>query len=133
MFNFFNTQTQTVKDTEKSLLNIYGYSDSNHFNLPDYREVALVGAGTNVIDKKNGNLTTHDIYTVGEFKDDQLQRHDHKIGISQHPFTSNKNSAYAALNEFVYYSGYTNDGYDGRFGTTTHGKRKGIKYIIKVL
>lgn len=37
--------------------------------LPDLREMNLVGAGTNAAQ----NITTHDVYTIGQFKDDQVQ------------------------------------------------------------
>ena len=50
--------------------NIYG-GDSTNFNVPDYRETVLVGVGQNTTD----TIASHDVYALGEFKDDQLQGH----------------------------------------------------------
>ena len=38
--------------------------------LPDYRECAMVGAEENTTD----TIATHDVYTEGQFKDDQMQK-----------------------------------------------------------
>ena len=43
---------------------------STTFNVPDLRETAPVGSGT-----RGDGVTSHDTYTVGQFKDDQLQNH----------------------------------------------------------
>lgn len=142
LFDFFNTQTQVVGSETKSLLDIYGYVDSDHFNLPDYQEVALVGAGTNLIDKASGALATSDIYTVGQFKDDKIKRHDHFI------YRNSVDGDTATLTVATLYSG-TGVGFDGAVYSANYsrvragpsasmdvvnrGKRKGVKFIIKVL
>ena len=83
LFNKYNTQTY---DGSHTLLSLYGTGDGNTtFNLPDYREVALVGAGQNGKD----SIATHDVYTVGQFKDDSIKSHDHAIyGSSGHGRTT---------------------------------------------
>ena len=52
--------------------NTYG-GDSTNFNVPDYRETVLVGVGENTTD----TIASHDVYELGEFRDDQLQGHNH--------------------------------------------------------
>lgn len=47
---------------------LYMYLGTNV--LPDYRECVMVGAEQNTTD----TIATHDVYTEGEFKDDQMQR-----------------------------------------------------------
>lgn len=95
--------------------------------VPDYRECTLVGAGENTTDA----IANHDVYTVGEFKDDQLQSHIHTL----------KSNLVAAAGFYAGGAGgYTNTGTNtgnqtnapssGRIGTTTHGKQKGVNYII---
>lgn len=55
--------------------NTYGTPSSNaNFKLPDYREAAPVGAG------QNGRGITHDVFSLGEYKDDCLQNHKHTRG-----------------------------------------------------
>ena len=115
--------------------NTYG-GDTASFNVPDYRETTLVGIGENTTD----TIASHDVYGLGEFKDDQFQGHKHTItqeagdapsGVSPNSpaffggiaGTSNTN----AMKET------SSDGTNGtpRVGTTTHGKQKGVTYIIK--
>ncbi len=89
LFNLFNTETYD-DDPTHTLLSVYGVGDgSTTFNLPDYREVALVGVGkntTNIFDStetdpRTGQAGTqnHDIYTVGYFGDDRFQDHMHYL------------------------------------------------------
>lgn len=110
---------------------IYGSGDgSTTFNLPDYREVVLVGAGAS----SNPKIKAHDIYEVGEFKDDQMQGHRHNVSA----FLYKQGTNGPAGNYFDYGNTKTsdpvNDGTNGtpRTGSTTHGKQIGINYIIKV-
>ena len=138
LFDFFNTQTQVVGSETKSLLDIYGYVDSDHFNLPDYQEVALVGAGTNLIDKASGALATSDIYTVGEFKDDRVQNHTHAIkeyGTGSYLATSQLGGGniWSATVNPSSSSFSASNITEGRHGGTTRMKSKGVKFIIKVL
>ena len=70
----FNTQLYD-NDPTHTLLSRYGEGDgTTTFNLPDYREVTLVGVGSNETDILNITTQSHDEYTIGEFKDDQMQR-----------------------------------------------------------
>ena len=111
--------------------------------VPDFRECALVGAGENGTDV----IANHDVYSVGEFKDDQFAAHTHPVndpGHSHHipvNFTNeegggNNNVAsgsdYEYTGELIAETTGTNIsvGSSGN-GATTHGKRKGINYIIK--
>ena len=65
---------QTHKIGSSTMLDVFGYADADHFYLPDTREVALVGAGENDSD----SIATPDVYTVGQFKDDQIEDHHHR-------------------------------------------------------
>jgi len=130
LFNLFNTQKY---DGTNTLLSRYGTGDgSTTFNLPDYREAALVGAGQNASD----TIADHDVYTVGQFKDDQVQNHKHYLP----PYTAISQTAVSSYADMT--SNITDDstsGYyslnmaNGRKGSVTRGKRKAVKYIIKVL
>lgn len=111
--------------------------------LPDYRECAIVGAEKNTtdvfdsteIDPSTGLAGTqnHDVYTQGQFKDDQLQNHSHYLTVA----TGGSSTSYGAQ--------YTNQGSDAgwytgnilprsaRIGTVTRGKRKAVYYYIKAV
>lgn len=90
--------------------------------VPDLRECTLVGAGENATD----TIADHDVYTVGEFKDDQLQDHTH----TYFPAIQETSSWIALGNGRSGYTGTTSKPVSGRHGTTTHGKQKGVNYII---
>lgn len=109
--------------------------DENTFKVPDLRETVIAGAGEN----ENNSITTHDVYELGEFKDDQLQGHWHNINSRTMGV-----SAGSRTNAMANYSGDQNvdwskatdiisDGTNGtpRIGTTTHGKQYGLNFIIK--
>lgn len=99
----------------------FGNGDEiNTFNVPDLRECALVGAGENSTD----TIAVHDVYTVGEFKDDQMRPHGHTR--SSHNVSSEFNGLYSsyALDTGVSSNPVLKDG-------VTHGKQKGMNYIIK--
>lgn len=112
----------------------FGSGDgSTTFNLPDPREAALVGAGQNTL--KAGSIATHDTYSVGEFKDDQLQEHQH------YRYSNDTNGSFyagtggsgswtpsSATGQYGNSIGHVSD---GRKGTTTHGKQLGVNFIIK--
>jgi microcystin-dependent protein len=111
----------------------YGSGDgSTTFNLPDYRETVLVGAGQN----EKLNIKEHDVYNIGEFKDDQMQGHWHLINGA----SGNAPGGGGVLYEPEQYKDIatakkiTDDGKNGtpRVGSTTHGKQTGINFIIKV-
>ena len=108
--------------------NTYG-GDSTNFNVPDYRETVLVGVGENTTD----TIATHDVYELGEFKDDQLQGHEHNT------YKNYEGSATGGAGSTTTYGGVVStldiisDDTNGtpRVGTTTYGKQKGVTYIIK--
>ena len=120
--------------------NTYGGDDVN-FNVPDYRETVLVGVGENTTD----TIASHDVYEIGEFKDDQFQGHWHNLGNSNGTVTvalgaSIKGGSVTGANpggEIRYTVENAldaiTDGTNGepRTGTTTHSKQKGVTYIIK--
>ena len=110
----------------------YGAGDgSTTFNLPDYREVTLVGAGQN----EKLNIKAHDIYNLGEFKDDQFQGHAHlvpdvqatQLGSYDYPAGGGKNPNTRKTTSIL------PDDVNGipRVGSTTHGKQIGTNFIIK--
>jgi hypothetical protein len=107
---------------------LYAYLHTNV--LPDYRECVLVGAGQNTTD----SIATHDVYTVGQFKDDQFQGHIHSIRNGWDG--SNENSAERGDARHGYSAHstepqtLTNYG-TPRYGTVTHGKQKGLNWAIK--
>ena len=100
--------------------------------LPDLRECVLVGAGQNT----HNTITTHDVYRVGEFKDDQMQGHWHSSpdltgyyydGDSKRfgPGQFGTSISHPVQNPI-------SDGKSGtpRVGSTTHGKQIGVLYYV---
>lgn len=72
-----------LKADYNKLFSIIGYkytpaelANDDYFYLPDYRESTLVGVGENT----TKDIKKHDLYQLGEFKDDQLQGHGHTRG-----------------------------------------------------
>lgn len=127
---------QTHKIGSSTMLDVFGYADADHFYLPDTREAALVGAGQNDSD----SIATHDVYTVGEFKDDQVQNHTHSISGDRDSniVQSGTDGQYGGFVKMGSQSGAYQNLYaatikDGRHGDVTRMKSKGVKYIIKVL
>lgn len=57
---------------------LYALLGDNH--LPDLREAHLVGVGQNTTD----NIATHDVFTLGETKDRQIQGHKHGFSETNH-------------------------------------------------
>lgn len=118
---------------------LYTYLQSN--SLPDFRECALVGAGQNTTD----TITSHDVYAGLQFKDDQLQDHNHYILQNNNPVTSCQVSSnntvpvegYDVGSDDVSDSSVTTLGVGlvstARAGNTTHGKQKGVFYFIKAV
>ena len=114
---------------------LYMYLGTNV--LPDYRECVMVGAEQNTTD----TIEAHDVYGEGEFKDDQLQTHEHDISRNadgKPPYFYQDNGKgeifHGALTT-------TKTGKDatpiatgvpaGRHGDTTHGKQKAVYVYIK--
>ena len=112
---------------------LYMYLGTNV--LPDYRECVMVGAEQNTTD----TIATHDVYTQGEFKDDQLQEHEHNIYIGNETklpqipnSTAGIGNALRAFNNVG--SGndvHIRDIVNARGGETTHGKQKAVYVYIK--
>ncbi len=103
--------------------------------LPDLRESTLVGIGTS----DRTDIAAHDVYTLGQFKDDQLQNHTHEIrrrgyyndadtpGFGPGQFNDYWTKAFTrGAVEFDNY-GVT------RVGMTTHGKQTGVFFVIKAV
>lgn len=90
--------------------------------LPDLRECVPVGVG-----QRASGVQTHDIYTIGQFKDDQFQNHVHSNGAYNEPVYA------AAIGFDKARVGDTGNPVSGRHGDTTHGKQIGVNYIIKAV
>lgn len=94
--------------------------------LPDLRESVLVGAGQNT----HNSITTHDVYNVGQFRDDQFQEHTHSVTVSDRVPAiwqiAPGNSGYYSRNT----ESKTSSGASGRARSTTHGKQTGVLYYV---
>lgn len=140
---YFPCDGRAVSRTQYSaLFNVIGTSFGNGdnvstFNVPDLRECVLVGAGQS--SRPSTELVAHDVYTVGQFKDDQFQGHKHRIEL---PYNNDGAGTYGGEigNGDKYHSSRSifadtvfSDATNGkpRVGTTTHGKQIGVNYIIK--
>lgn len=132
---FLLCQGQAVSRTTYSeLFKVIGTSfgvgdNSTTFNVPDLRETVPVGVGEN----DAITILNHDIYTLGEFKDDQMQDHDHKVkrtgldgGSAMEGIVNWSNGGGSTANTSPASINTTT-----RTGTTTHGKQLGVNYIIK--
>lgn len=105
---------------------LYLYLGSNQ--LPDYRECVQVGAEQNTTDI----IAAHDVYTQGEFKDDQLQSHGHFLRQSTSVGGAGDLSTYGGT--YVGNNiGAVNTVNGARTGATTHGKQKAVYYYIKAV
>jgi microcystin-dependent protein len=100
-----------------------GNEDLGSFKVPDYREVALVGTGTN----NTHSIENHDVYTLGQFKDDAVQQHRHQY---EHLDRGQGDARGSAGTDLVRYSS-TTEIQGGRWADVTRGKRIGTNYIIK--
>ena len=125
--------SEVSRTTYKRLFDVIGitYGAGNSidtFNLPDMREAVPVGSGEN----SSYQITDHDVYALGEFKDDQLQDHTHlpngltggRIHDGRRGGDAQTEDGISARNTGKIASGY-------RKGTTTHGKQIGVNFIIK--
>ena len=120
--------TAVSRTTYSTLFNVVGTSfgsgdGSTTFNLPDFREASPVGAGQNELN----TIAAHDTYTVGQFKDDQIQSHTHSYN---YPSAVSANGFAGGSSIALTPSGNTTGGASGRTGTVTHGKRLGVNFII---
>ena len=106
---------------------LYMYLGTNV--LPDYRECVMVGAEENTTD----TIAAHDVYGEGEFKDDQLQDHEHDSARADQSGSGGPNVSVlhtVPLSTTMSGGGEVVDG-RGRSGTTTHGKQKAVYVYIK--
>lgn len=130
----------------------YGNGDEiTTFNVPDLREAVMVGAGqsTRAILDTTGHA--HDVYTLGEFKDDQIQNITGKINLSTSSYAYDF-AFYRASGEgvFTFTGSHSADITNGigrnasvpnkidfdasrtsRTGDVTRQKSLGVNYIIK--
>lgn len=119
--------TGTNEELQTHYPALYTYLGNSNV-LPDYRECVLVGVGQNTTD----TIADHDVYTLGEFKDDHFQGHAHDRGAVSGSDNTN-GGAYRTIPGVIPTGGPTTYDIYGtpRFGTTTHGKQKGVAYYIK--
>lgn len=101
---------------------------------PDLRECVLVGIGTNSTDV----ISSHDTYTLGYFKDDQFQDHSHYISVYNNVQNNTATNGVIPSYNVGETEGLSRNPFAtsigvGRKGDTTHGKQKGVNYIIKAL
>lgn len=119
----------TYADLFAAIGTAFGTGDgSTTFNVPDLRESAPVGVGEN----GTQTIAAHDVYTLGEFKDDQFQGHAHDRGaFAGADYTPG--GAYKTIPGVSPTGSPVSNGIHGkpRIGTTTHGKQLGVNYIIK--
>ena len=101
---------------------LYMYLGTNV--LPDYRECVMVGAEQNTTD----TIATHDVYGEGEFKDDQLQKHEHSVPNNNPNGDGIRSVQYS---DKGFYGNIYTDINTGRTGDTTHGKQKAVYVYIK--
>lgn len=132
------------RTTYANLFSIYGIvfgvgDGSTTFNLPDLREAYPVGIGT-----RGSGVIAHDAFTLGQFKDDQMQGHWHSIANESTPANTLRSGGIAATGAVnATYLGISGtevkaldaitDGVNGtpRTGTTTRAKGLGLNFIIK--
>lgn len=109
---------------------LFGAGDgTTTFDFPDLRELVLVGAGKSARPELDAAGHAHDVYAVGEFKDDQFQSHTHKYTT----YNRKKDVSWSSSEHIWVDTASTNtDTPTGRIGTTTHGKQIGMNYIIKI-
>lgn len=125
--------------TEFGKINYFGGDGVTTFAVPDMREVVQVGTGQNATQP----IISHDVYTAGQFKDDQMQ----KITGTYNGILKTDGSATGAIVK-ANTGGYAwSSGGSGSSGggftldsslvtrndatNTTHGKQMGVLYCIK--
>jgi len=119
----------TYADLFAAIGTAFGTGDgSTTFNVPDLRESAPVGVGEN----GTQTIAAHDVYTLGEFKDDQFQGHAHDRGAIS-GVDGTPGGIWNSIPGVIPTGSPVSDGTHGtpRIGTTTHGKQLGVNYIIK--
>ena len=105
----------------------FGSGDgSTTFNIPDMREATAKGAG---LTSKSNNHYDADGLAVGEFIDDRVQNHQHKVNA-----TSSTGNAWIMATNALGGGGFLTglvDDTNARTGTTTEVKSVGVNWIIK--
>lgn len=118
-----------------------GDSDNTKFRVPDLRECTLVGVGQS----NRSDIANHDVYTLGQFKDDQMQNVTGAFtlfGSVAAGSTPGVTGAFVAGTtagtgspQIVSGAGDVTVGFNNalvaRAGSTTHGKQIGVNYVIK--
>lgn len=133
-YNYLYCDGSTFDETQYPEL--YLYLGTNV--LPDYRECVQVGAEKNTTDIFDSTETdpstglpgtqSHDVFTQGQFKDDQLQDHKHKY------YTGSAGDGLGLGGSNYYFQdGRISNVYDARTGTTTRTKEKAVYYYIKAV
>lgn len=120
--------TGTADELQTKYPALYTYLGNSNV-LPDYRECTLVGVGQNDTD----TIADHDVYTLGEFKDDQLQNHKHNAQVYMATSMGSGHLGYSGNGRWDSGNIQVNDVKTGsaRTDTTTHGKQKGVAFYIK--
>jgi hypothetical protein len=77
------------------------------------------------------------VYAVGQFKDDQVQDHNHALNkriatLTQNPGAEGFQGVNNVPSGYIAYASASTIS-TGRHGDTTRTKQKGVKYIVKVL
>ena len=113
---------------------LYQYLGTNV--LPDWRELGAKGAEKNTTlifdstetDPSTGQagMQNHDVFTQGEFKDDQLQEHSHRYFVGG-SFGSTAGIAVLSTTS----QGEDSIDQTGRHGTVTRGKSRAVFIYIK--
>lgn len=128
--------TGTVDELQKNYPALYNKLRSNV--LPDYRECAIVGIGQN----STNSMGAHDVFTLGQFKDDCMQNFSFSFDTGMGNPANNTTwwNHTGSGNAHTGGSGYFGDGQIGfslssaaRTGTITRGKRKGALICIKAV
>ena len=104
--------------------------------LPDLRECALVGAGQSTREILDEDGHSHDVYVLGEFKDDQMQGHWHDSPDLTGYYVDWASNRFGpgqfgtAISKPV--QDPISDSKNGtpRTGTTTHGKQIGVLFYV---
>ena len=144
-YNYLYCDGSTFDETQYPEL--YLYLGTNV--LPDYRECVQVGAEKNTTDIFDSTETdpstglpgtqSHDVFSQGEFKDDQFQRHEHYINSSRiTPHGMGLGGGAGQDYGAIYYGSRQEDIWAGtikagRTGTTTRTKEKAVYYYIKAV
>lgn len=99
-------------------------SADTKFCLPDMREATFKGVG---LTSKSNNHYDEDGLALGEFIDDRMQSHTHKV---QNGYDGSDPNSAERGNGIHGYS-LTSNNATGRTGTTTEVKAVGVNFIIK--